>query len=119
MRASTNRTKETRNWKIPDKFVNNDFASFLSVLFHLGDSHETKYRRPIKGEDSVQEWADTYQLQILHSIDLGDVLNLLKNKGYVEVHEEANYIRFRHQNVARLVAEIKARAQGHAHTCST
>jgi len=116
MWAIASRTNEMRNWKIPDKFLNDDFVSFLSVLIHLGDSHKEKHRRSIRGEDSVEEWANTYQLQILHGIDLGDVLILLRDKGYVEVHEEANYIRFRHQNVARLVSEIKTRVQDRIHT---
>ena len=116
MWAIASRTNEMRNWKIPDKFLNDDFVSFLSVLIHLGDSHKEKHRRSIKGEDSVEEWANTYQLQILHGIDLDDVLNLLRDKGYVEVHEEANYIRFRHQNVARLVSEIKTRVQDRIRT---
>jgi DNA-binding transcriptional ArsR family regulator len=115
-KAKANRTAETRNWKIPDKFVNDDFVSFLSVLLHLEENQEARNQRSIRGEDSVQEWMDTYQLQILHGIDLGDVLSLLRDKGYVEVHEEGNYIRYRYQNVARLVAEIEARAEIRFHT---
>jgi hypothetical protein len=44
-----------------------------------------KNQRPITGEGSLQEWANDYQLRILHSIDLADILKLLADKGHAEI----------------------------------
>jgi hypothetical protein len=57
----------------------------------------------------VQELANDYQLRILHSIDLGDILKLLEEKGCAETHKKENYIQYRTQDITRLVDEIRAR----------
>jgi hypothetical protein len=109
VKADTNRTEETKKWNIPHKFINDDFVGFLSFLVPLEENDEAKNQRPITGEGSVQEWANDYQLLILHSIDLGDILKLLVGKGYAEIYKEQNYIIYRLQGIKYLIAEINAR----------
>lgn len=109
LKADTNRTKESKKWKIPHKFINDDFVNFLSFLIPLGENHSSENQKPITGENSLQEWANDYQLRILHSIDLRDILKLLEEKGYAEIHENENYIQYFTQDIARLIAEIRAR----------
>lgn len=93
-------------------FINDDFVSFLSFLIPLEAKDEAKNQRPITGEGSVQEWANNYQLRILHSIDLGDILKLLAGKGHAEIYKDQNYIIYRHQDIKYLIAEINARIKG-------
>jgi hypothetical protein len=109
LKADTNRAEEPKKWEISRKFINDDFVSFLSFLIPLEESDQAKNQRPITGEGSVQEWANDYQLRILHSIDLTDILKLLADKGHVEIHKEENSIIYRHQAIEYLVAEINAR----------
>lgn len=112
LKADTNRTEETKKWHIPHKFINDDFASYLSFLIPLEENDKATNQRPIAGEGSLQEWANDYQLRILHSIDLDDILKLLRDKGHVEIYKEQNYIIYRHKNIEYLVAEITARIKG-------
>ena len=67
--------------KLPHKFINNDFAEFLSFLFPFEESEKEETQRAITGAGSVRELANDYQLVILHSLDLGDILKLLAGKG--------------------------------------
>jgi len=109
MQAHGHRTEDTRKWRIPGKFINDDFVNFLSFFIPLEKNNDTKNQRRITGEGSVQEWADDYQLRILHGIDLSDILKLLEEKGYADTHEKENYIQYRAQDIAQLIAEIRAR----------
>lgn len=109
MKADANRTEESRKWKIAQKFINDDFVDFLSWFVPLEENDESGNQRPITGQGSVQEWANDYQLRILHSIDLGDILKLLDDKGCVEIHKKENYVQYRTQDIMRLLDEISAR----------
>jgi len=109
LKTERKRTEESRKWKIPHKFINADFVDFLSWFTPLEEKGESKNQRPITGEGSMQERANDYQLRILHSIDLGDILKLLEDKGCVEIHKKENHIRYRTQGILRLLDEISPR----------
>ncbi len=109
MKPEINRTEATKKWDIPHRFLNDDFVSFLSFLIPLEENDEARNQRPITGEGSVQEWANEYQLRILHSIDLGDILKLLASIGHVEIYKEQNCIIYHLQDIKYLIAEISAR----------
>ena len=102
-------TAESQKWKIPHKFVNDEFVSFLSCLLPLDEGSQAVRRRPIKGEGSLQELTNDYQLLILHSTDLDDILKLLEEKGCAKINRRENYIQYFTQDIARLIAEIRAR----------
>jgi hypothetical protein len=99
---------DIKNQKIPNKFINEEFLGFLAYLLPLDESARLK-QRPITGEGSLQELANDYQLLILHSIDLGDILKLFKETVCAEIHEKENYIQYSTQNVGCLINEIRAR----------
>lgn len=107
MNVDTNRANKTKRWKIPDKFVNSDFADFL-----LNTNELDRDARPITGGGSVQEWANYYQLWELHGIDLDAILELLDEKGCAKINKKENYIQYHHQCSAYLEAEIRARIKG-------
>ena len=109
MKPEVNRTEETKKWDIPHRFLNDDFVSFLSFLIPFEEDDEARNQRPITGEGSVQEWANDYQLRILDSIDLGDILKLRASEGHAEIHEEQNYISYHIQDIKYLIVEINAR----------
>ena len=111
VKADTNSIEAPRNWRIPHKFINYDFVSFLSCFLPLDESAKKRKQRPITGRDSVQALASDYQLLILHSIDLGDILKLLKEKGSAEIYKKENYIQYLTQNFALPLNEIKARIE--------
>jgi hypothetical protein len=102
-------TAESEKWIIPHKFVNDEFVSFLSCLLPLDEGSQAVKRRPIKGEGSLQELTNDFQLLILHSIDLVDILRLFKKLGLAGIHEKENYIQYFTQDISRLSAEIRAK----------
>jgi hypothetical protein len=106
MKPEVNRKKEI---KLPSKFISGDFVSFLSFLLPLDETEKIEKRRSIKGEGSLQELASDYQLLILHSIDLEDILRLLEEKGCADIRKEENYIQYHTQDIVLLMEEIRAR----------
>jgi hypothetical protein len=102
-------TAESKKWIIPHKFVNDEFVGFLSCLLPLDEGSQTVKRRPIKGEGSLQELTNDFQLLILHSIDLADILKLFKKMGLAMIHEKENYIQYSTRDISRLSAEIRAK----------
>jgi hypothetical protein len=110
VKVSTERAEKTRNWEIPEKFINNDFADYISNTNVLEENGIVRDTRPIKGcYGSMQEWADHFQLMELHEIDLDSILKLLEDKGCVKIDEKNNVLQYYHQNMAYLEAEIRAR----------
>lgn len=104
----TNRAEKTKRWKIPDKFINEDFANFLLNMNDLN-----RNERPIKDAfGSIEEWANHFQLWESHGIDLDDILELFKGKGCAKIFQKENYIQYYHQNMAYLETEIRARIMG-------
>ena len=104
------RAKKTRRWKIPDKFINGDFADFILNINVLEENDKVRDTRPIKNAyGSVEEWANHFQLWELHGIDLNAILKLFSEKGCVKVFKKENYIKYHHQNMAYLEKEIRAR----------
>jgi hypothetical protein len=97
--------------KIPSKFISEDFVSYLSCLLPLDESELTIRQRQITGEGSLSELANDFQLLILHSIDLVDILMLLKNAVCVEIHKKENYIQYDTQGIVCLRNEIRAKIQ--------
>jgi hypothetical protein len=109
----TNRAEKTKRWRIPDKFINEDFANFLLNINVLSENDVYRDERPIKDAfGSVDEWADHFQLWDLHGIDLDAILKLLSDKGCARIFKKENYIKYHHQNMAYLEAEIRARIKG-------
>lgn len=105
MSIDRSRTKKTKRWKIPDKFINGEFADFIYNINDLG-----KDERPIKDSyGSLEEWTNHYQLLELHGSDLGDILKLFNEKGCVKIVKKENYIQYHHQNMSYLEMEIRAR----------
>ena len=104
MDVDTKRANKTRKWKIPDKFVNSDFADFLLNINELD-----REAMPIIGGGSLQEWADHYQLC---GIDVDAILKLFDDKGCAKINKEENYCQYHHQNMTYLEAEIRARSKG-------
>ena len=104
MNVDTKRANETKKWKIPDKFVNSDFADFLLNINDLD-----REAMPITGGGSLQEWADHYQLWESHGIDSDAILKLFDDKGCAKIYKKENYFQYHHQNMAYLETEIRAR----------
>lgn len=105
MTIDTKRVEKTKNWKIADKFINDDFANFILNINDLD-----VYKRPINDAyGSIQEWADHFQLQEIHGIYLDDILKLFEDKGCVKIFKRDNYVNFHHQNMVYLETEIRAR----------
>jgi hypothetical protein len=106
------KNEETKKPNIPRKFVNNEFVGFLSCLLSLHEDDKVTKRRPIKGEGSLQELANDYQLLILHSTDLGDILRLFGKMGFVRINLKENCIHYRTQDIARLKSAIEQELLG-------
>jgi hypothetical protein len=100
-------TAEPEKWKIPHKFVNDEFVSFLSCLLPLDESSRAVKRRRIKGEGSLQELTNDYHLLILHSIDLGEILKLFNQTGLAGINEKENYVQYCTQDILRLKSTIR------------
>ncbi len=99
---------KTHSWKIPDKFVNLEFADFL-----LNTNDLNVERRPIKDSyGSVQEWSEHYQLWESHGITLDALLKLLDEKGCAIINKKENYVQYHIGNIALLEAEIRTRIKG-------
>lgn len=110
MKIDTSRAEKTKRWKIPDKFINKDFADFIENINVLEALGKVVDKRPIKNAfGSVEEWANHFQLWELHGIDLDDLLKLFREKGCAKIFKKKNYIQYHHQNMAYLEAEIRAR----------
>lgn len=108
--VDTKRAEKTKKWKIPEKFINNDFANFILNINVLEENNVVRDTRPIKDAfGSVDEWANHYQLWESHGIDLDSILKLFRDKGCAVVFRHENYIQYHHQNMAYLEAEIRAR----------
>jgi hypothetical protein len=112
MNIDTNRADKTKRWKIPAKFLNDDFANFILNINVLEENGKVRDNRPIKDAfGSVQEWADHFQLWESHGVDLDAILHLLSDKGCVKIFKKENYVKYHHQNMAYLEAEIRARVK--------
>ena len=110
MKVDTSRAEKTKRWKIPDKFINNEFANFILNINVLAVSGKVVDKRPIKDAfGSVDEWANHFQLWELHGIDLDAILKLFSKKGCAKIFKKENYIQYHHQNMAYLETEIRAR----------
>jgi len=96
--------------KIPDKFIDADFANFILNINVLEENGRAVDKRSIKDAfGSVEEWADYYQLASLHGIALDDILKLFRENCCARVFRKANYIQYNDQNLASLETEIRAR----------
>jgi hypothetical protein len=67
--------------------------------------------KSITGESSLSELANDFQLLILHSIDIGDILKLLKVAVCVEIHQKENCIQYDTQDIVFLRDEIRVKIQ--------
>ena len=104
------RTESTRKWRIPDKFLNWDFADFLNNTFPLEVGNCERNLIEINGFGSVNEWANHYQLKEMHGITLDSALKLLDDKGcIIELNKKENIIQYHHQNIAYMLMEIWGR----------
>ena len=104
MNVDTKRAEKTKLWKIPDKFINEDFANFILNINDLD-----RELILIEGGGSLQEWADYFQLRELHGIDTNAILKLFDDKGCAKINKKENNFEYHHQNMAYLETEIRAR----------
>ncbi len=81
---------------------------FLSSLLPLEESNRV-IQRSITGERSLQKLVDDFQLSILHSLDLGDVLKFLEREGAVKTSVKENCVRYQAKDIAGLISEIEKR----------
>ena len=100
----TSRVEKTRRWKIPDKFINKEFAIFILNVNDLL-VNEISF-------ENIVGYANNFRLQELHGIDLDDILKLFRDKGCAKIFKKDNYIQYHHQNLLYLEAEIRARIEG-------
>jgi hypothetical protein len=104
------RTELTRKWRIPNKFLNRNFADFLNNTFPLEVGNREKNQIEITGDGSVAEYVFYFQLEEIHGITLDSVLKLLNDKGcIIKLNKKENIIQYHHQNIAYLQGEIQGR----------
>jgi len=110
MNIDNNRTEKTRNWKIPEKFLNLDFVNFLANINVIEVCGKKIDKIPIKDAfGSIDEWANHFQLWEIHGIDLDSILKLFSDKGCAKISKRDNYIQHHIQNIMYLQKEIEAR----------
>jgi len=104
------RSEKTKRWKIPDKFINEDFSTFILNINVLEDCGKYVDTRPIRDAfGSIDEWANHFQLWDLHGIDTDSIVKLFSDKGCAKIIKKDNYIQYHHQNLEYLRLEIDAR----------
>jgi hypothetical protein len=110
IKIDTERSEKTKRWKIPDKFINPEFADFIQNINVLKLNGKVVDKRPIKESfGSLEEWANYFQLWELHGIDLDSILKLFGEKGCGKIFIKENCFQYHHQNLAYLEEEIRAR----------
>lgn len=101
-----NRNEKTKRWKIPEKFLNLEFTSFLNNAFPIEISGKEVDKVNL---DDIKDWIYHFQLWELHGIDVTSILKLLSDKGCAKIFKKNEYIQYHHQNLAYLQSEIRAR----------
>ncbi len=82
--------------------MNEDFVNFLSFLLSLDENEQLEEQRLLRGEGSLQELVEDFQLTVLHGIDLQDVLKLLREYCGATLREKENYVQYWTQEIKRL-----------------
>ncbi len=105
----------TTRWRIPDKFINYDFAAFIDNTFPKSEGRKKVEFRTLVGFNSVSEWAYYFQLQEIYGITVDAILKLLDDKGCIlELNRKENFLRYHRPNITRLWSEILARIEKHS-----
>ena len=113
IKINAGRSEKMKKWKIPDKFINPEFADFILNINVLEFNGKMMDKRPISESfGSLGEWATHFQLWELHGIHLDSILKLFSEKGCGKIFVKENYFQYHHQNLAYLEEEIRARYKG-------